>query len=50
MPETDIKLFLKKKKEKKCQYHREFNKNLSEEQKQKQTMRNYYLTHKKLTV
>ena len=30
----DIKIFLKKKK--KCQYHRERNKNLSEEQKQKQ--------------
>ena len=35
-------------KESKCQYHCEYNKNLSEEQKQKQVeyMRNYHLTHK----
>ena len=32
-----------------CRYHRERNKNLSEEQKHKQVdyRRNYYLTHKK---
>ena len=32
-PETDIKIFLKKK-QKKCQYYRDRNKNLSEEEKE----------------
>ena len=32
-PETDIKIFLKKK-QKKCQYYRDWNKNLSEEEKE----------------
>ena len=46
-PGTDIKIFLKKKKN--CQYHCDWNKNLSEEEKQKKVeyMRNYYLAHKK---
>ena len=45
----DIKIFLKKKEKKKRQYHRECNKNLFEEKKQKQGeyMRNYYLAQKK---
>ena len=47
--ETDIKISLKKKKKKKCQYYRDQIKNLSEEGKQKKVkyMRNYYSTHKK---
>ena len=46
---TDIKNFLKKKKKRKDQYHRECNKNLSEEEKEKKVeyMENYYLAHKK---
>ena len=45
----DIKIFLKKKKRKKFQHHRDRNKNLSGEEKQKKVeyMRNYYLAHKK---
>ena len=45
----DTEIFLKKKKEKECQYHRDRNENLSEEEKQKKVeyMRNYYLAHKK---
>ena len=41
---TDIKIVL----ERKRQYHRDQNKNLYEEEKQKEVeyMRNYYLTHK----
>ena len=40
-------IFLKKKKKKKT-YHREHNKNLSEEKEKKvEYMRNYYLAHKK---
>ena len=47
--ETDIKISLKKKKKKKCQYYRDQIKNLSEEGKQKKVkyMRNYYSAHKK---
>ena len=48
----NIKFFLKEKREKKCQDHRECNKNLSKEQKQEQVeyMKNYYLTHKNCLV
>ena len=47
--ETDIKIFLTRKKKKKHQYHREQNKNISEEQKQNKVeyMKNYYLAHNK---
>ena len=45
----NIKIFLKKKNKKMRQYHREHNKNLSEEGKEKKVeyMRNYYLVPKK---
>ena len=48
-PDKDIQNFTEKEKEKKCQYHRELNKNLSKEQKQKlvEYRRNYYITHNK---
>ena len=44
-----MKISLKKKKKKKCQYYRDQIKNLSEEGKQKKVkyMRNYYSAHKK---
>ena len=47
-PEKDIKILLKKKR-KKRQYHRERNKNLSEEQKKRLTeyRRNYCIMHNK---
>ena len=49
MLQTDIKIFLRKKRKKKHQYHRDRTKNLSEEEKQKKVeyMRNFYLAHKK---
>ena len=48
-PEKDIKVLLKKKKEKNRQYHRERNINFSKEQKQRllEYIKNCYITHNK---
>ena len=47
--ETDTKIFLKRKNKKKRHYHRERNKNLPDEEKEKKVeyLKNYYLAHKK---